>query len=680
MPILDSKTGKVKKDYTIEELVEKAREMRALDMIAITAARSGHTGGTLSIMDVAAALYLKHIRHDPAVPDWDERDRVFWSTGHKAPALYVALGAAGYYPAEQAVKLRKLWSGFEGHPNRLKLAGVEASSGSLGQGLGLAVGSALAARLDGKGYRVYCIMGDGEQQEGSVWEAVMSASHYNLDNLVGIVDRNGLQIDGKTRDVLNIEPLADKYTAFGWHVIRVDGHDMKAILKALGDAEKVKGRPTVILADTVKGKGVSYAENVAGYHGIAPKDGRTGNESLERAITDICGPGGGAFPGERVNRILGIADDYQREITRKVDAMVPKFTRNYWWNAEGDMKVKMDPTRMGFGRALEKLGEDERVVTLGADITGSIRMADFYAKFPERKRRFFSCGIAEQNMTTVAAGLAKEGKIPFIGSYGVFITGRNWDQIRTTVCYNNYNVKIADAHGGVSVGSDGATHQALEELALMYYLPNMHIEVPCDSVETEKSTFAIAKLDGPALVRFGREGTPVVSRKDSPFTFGVANVTRYRGRRPDFIDAFETVLGDAYRNEKEDLCIVAIGAMVAEAMRAACILKEEYGLETRVINPHTVKPLDTRTILQAAEEIGRIVTVEEHQTGGFGNVVAGVIGRGKKPGSALIMDMVGVDDRFGDSGEPWELTKVFGLSAESIAERCRKLMGSGGAT
>ncbi|MCX7029356.1 MAG: transketolase [Spirochaetes bacterium] len=678
MPILDAKTGKVKKDYTVEELIEKAKEMRALDMIAVTASKSGHTGGTLSIVDVATALYLKHLRHDPATPDWDERDRVFWSTGHKAPVLYVALGMAGYFPAEETVKLRKLWSGFEGHPNRLKLPGIEASSGSLGQGLGLAVGSALRAKLDGKGYRVYCIMGDGEQQEGSVWEAIMSASHYNLDNLVGIVDKNGLQIDGKTRDVLNIEPLADKYTAFGWQVIRVDGHDMKAILKALGDAEKVKGKPTVILADTVKGKGVSYAENVVGYHGIAPKDGRCGNESLDRAITDIYGAGGGAFPKEKVNRILSIADNYQKEVTQKVDAMVPKFSRNYWWNAEGDMKVKMDPTRMGFGRALEKLGEDERVVTLGADITGSIRMADFYAKFPERKRRFFSCGIAEQNMTTVAAGLAKEGKIPFIGSYGVFITGRNWDQIRTTVCYNNYNVKIADAHGGVSVGPDGATHQALEELALMYYLPNMRIEVPCDSVETEKSTFAIAKLDGPALVRFGREGTSVVTRESSPFTFGVANVIRYRGRRQDFIDAFETVLGDAYRNEKEDLCIVAIGAMVPEAMRAACILKEEYGLETRVINPHTVKPLDTRTILQAAEDIGRIVTVEEHQTGGFGNVVAGVIGRGKKPGSAFIMDMIGVDDRFGDSGEPWELTKVFGLSAESIAERCRKLMSSGG--
>jgi len=676
MPILDAKTGKVRKDYSLEELVEKAKEMRALNMIAITAARSGHTGGTLSSADIATALYLKHLRHDPADPGWDDRDRVFWSTGHKAPVIYVALGMAGYFPAEETVKLRKLWSGFEGHPNRMNLPGLEASSGSLGQGLGLSVGVALRGRLDGKGYRVYCIMGDGEQQEGSIWEAAMSAGHYKLDNLVGIVDNNGLQIDGATRDVMDIEPLEDKYASFGWQVVRIDGHDMKAILEALQQAEGVKGKPTVIIADTVKGKGVSYAENVVGYHGVSPKDGRSGNESLDRAIADIYGEGGGPFNRQKVDRILSMADKYQKEIDRKVDSLLPKLPRSYWWNAESDMKVKMDPTRMGFGRAMEKLGDDERVIALGADITGSIRMADFYAKYPERKRRFFSCGIAEQNMTTVAAGLAKEGKIPFIGSYGVFITGRNWDQIRTTVCYNNYNVKIADAHGGISVGADGATHQALEDLALMYYLPNMHIEVPCDSVETEKSTLAIAKLDGPAVVRFGREGTPIVTGEKTPFEFGVANVIRYRGRKGSFADAFEIVLGSAYENEKEDLCIVAVGAMVPEAMRAAYILKEEQGLETRVINPHTFKPMDGTTILKAAEEIGRIVTVEEHQTGGFGNVVAGVIARGKKFASPVAMDMIGVDDRFGESGEPWELTKAFGLSAESIAERCRKLLGA----
>jgi len=197
MPIIDSRTLKIVKDYSLEELQQKAKEMRAYNMISLCAAKSGHTGGTLSVMDVTATLYLKVIRHDPANPDWDDRDRVFWSVGHKAPALYVALGMAGYFPIENTVKLRKLWSGFEGHPNKFKLPGLELSSGSLGQGLGVAVGSALRGKLDKKEYRVFCIMGDGEQQEGSIWESVMSAGHYKLDNLVGIIDMNGLQIKSK---------------------------------------------------------------------------------------------------------------------------------------------------------------------------------------------------------------------------------------------------------------------------------------------------------------------------------------------------------------------------------------------------------------------------------------------------------------------------------------------------
>jgi len=201
MPILNSKTGKTKKDYSVEELIQKAKEMRTYSIIAIAAAGSGHTGGTLSIMDITAALYLKYIKHDPVNPNWEDRDRVIWSVGHKAPAIYIALAEAGYFPIEDTVKLRKLWSGFEGHPNRFKLPGLELSSGSLGQGLGVAIGCALNAKLEKKDYRTFCILGDGELDEGSVWEAIMCASHYQLDNLVAIVDRNRLQIDGPTKKI-----------------------------------------------------------------------------------------------------------------------------------------------------------------------------------------------------------------------------------------------------------------------------------------------------------------------------------------------------------------------------------------------------------------------------------------------------------------------------------------------
>ena len=673
MPLVDSKTNIILRDYSIEELVEKAKEMRVYNMVSLCASGSGHTGGTLSIMDIAAVLYLKVIRHDPANPEWDDRDRIFWSVGHKAPALYVALGMAGYFPVEETVKLRKLWSGFEGHPNQFKLPGVELSSGSLGQGLGVAIGSALRAKLDKKNYRVFCIMGDGEQQEGSIWEGVMSAGHYQLDNLVGIIDLNGLQIDGKTEIVMNVEPLEDKYRAFGWEVIHTDGNDIEKLIEAFTLAEKVKNKPVVILARTIKGKGVSFAENVAGYHGIVPKDGRCGKESLEQAVFDIYKGSKSIFTPEKLDSLLKISTDYQEEADQKLREIMPVFKQNYWWNENEIMKVTMEPTRFGFGKALGKIGEDESIVAFGADITASIKMDDFYRDHPERKSRFFSMGIAEQNMTVVAAGFAKEGKKSFIGSYGVFVSGRNWDQIRTTCCYNNFNVKIAGAHGGISVGADGATHQALEEIPLMYYLPNMNLEVPCDSIETGKSTFAITQVDGPAYIRYGREATPVITRPDTTFEFGVANIIRFRKVEQNFIDAFEIFLSNKYKSENEDICIIACGPMVAEAMRAAWILKQEYDIETRVVNIHTIKPIDKHCLLRAADEIGRILTVEEQQVGGFGNIVAGVIAQGKIFSKSFVMDMVGINDHFGESGAPWDLMKAFGLSAEQITVRAKKL-------
>ena len=465
---------------SVDELRKAAEEMRAINMIDIFAAGSGHPGGTLSIMDIAAALYLRVLNHDPTDPAWPDRDRVFWSTGHKAPALYVALGKAGYFPLEDTVLLRQLGSGFEGHPNWLELPGVEISSGSLGQGLGVAVGNALAGRLLGRPYRVYCIMGDGEQQEGSVWEAAMAAGHYKLGNLCGIIDKNDLQIDGWVRDVMNVDPLAEKYRAFNWNVLEIDGHDMDKILEAFERARAQDHLPTLIIAHTVKGKGVPFMENEAGWHGVAPN-----REQFEKAIVDLATP---SVPRARVEALLARAAEYEREVARKTRDALPAFSRDYWWNAGPAMKVDMDPTRMGFGRGLEKAGEDERVVTLHADISGSIRITDFEAKHPERKHRVFSVGIAEQNMMEVAAGLAKEGLIPVTGTYGVFASGRCWDQIRTTICYSNLNVKIAGAHGGISVGPDGATHQALEEISLMSILPNMHVLAPCDSLETERAT------------------------------------------------------------------------------------------------------------------------------------------------------------------------------------------------
>jgi transketolase len=389
-------------------------------------------------------------------------------------------------------------------------------------------------------------------------------------------------------------------------------------------------------------------------------------------MVDLATP---AVPRPRLEALLARAAEYGAQVAREMRDALPAYRRDCWWNAGPTMKVDMDPTRMGFGRGLEKAGADERVVTLHADISGSIRITDFEAKHPERKHRVFSVGIAEQNMMEVAAGLAKEGLIPVTGTYGVFASGRCWDQIRTTICYSNLNVKIAGAHGGISVGADGATHQALEEFSLMCILPNMHVLAPCDSLETERGTlFSLLDLTGPAYIRFAREATPVVTTPATPFRYGVANIIRYRGEKPRFLDAFETFLSTDYAGENEEASIIACGPMVPEAMRAAWLLKEEYGLETRVVNMHTVKPLDAQALAQAAAQTPLILTAEEHQVGGFGNIVAGAILQHRKNYKRpLLLDMVGVNDRFGLSGKPWELMQEFGLCAEHIAARVLQL-------
>ena len=667
MALLDSATGKLIRDYSIDDLIEAAKQMRGYDLVALCAAGSGHAGGTLSIMDVAAALYLKIANHDPRNPQWQERDRIIWSGGHKAPSLYLGLAFAGFCKLQDVVLLRKLGSPFQGHPHWLKLPGVEVSTGSLGQGLSIAVGVALAGKLDNKNYRTFCIMGDGEQQEGEVWEAAMEAAHYKLKNLVGIVDLNRLQIDGPVSDVMNIDPIEDKYKSFGWDVVRIDGHDMAQILDALSENRARSSKPLLVVAETVKGKGVSFMENVAGWHGKAPN-----HEEMIQGLRDL-----GLLDRIPYAGLLEHAERYEREATRQLNEKVPHFRRDYWWNHSINMSAKMEPTRAGFGRALAQNGDDERVVCLGLDISGSITISEFYAGKPERKKRWISMGIAEQSATAAAAGLAKEGKLPVFGTYATFAAARNLDQIRTSICYGNFNVLIAGAHGGVSVGPDGATHQALEDLFAVCGLPNMSVVVPCDSIETRKATtHLLLEHQGPKYLRFAREATPVVTKETTPFVFGQANIIRLRRTANEFAEAFETQLSCSYHNESEDLTIIACGPMVPEAMRAAFILHQEFGWETRIINMHTLKPIDEDAVIRAAKETGMIITAEEHQIGALAWRVSGIIT--SSPGlygMPVITGAVGVQDRFGESGAPWDLIKEFGLSAEHIAQKAVELAG-----
>ncbi|KNZ70130.1 transketolase [Thermincola ferriacetica] len=268
----------------LQELARKANTIRQHIIRMVGEAKSGHPGGSLSAADIVTTLYFHEMRIRPEEPQWPDRDRFVLSKGHAAPVLYAALAEKGFFPVDELHTLRKINSRLQGHPSMKHLSGVEMSTGSLGQGLSTAVGMALAGKIDRKDFRVYALLGDGEIQEGQIWEAAMAAAHYKLDNLVGILDHNGLQIDGPTCEVMSPEPVADKWQAFGWHVVVIDGHDFKQIISALQEARRVKGKPAMIIANTVKGKGISFMENEVGWHGSAPDA-----EQVQQALAELQG-------------------------------------------------------------------------------------------------------------------------------------------------------------------------------------------------------------------------------------------------------------------------------------------------------------------------------------------------------------------------------------------------------
>jgi transketolase len=269
-------------NLSIEELKEMAKKLRRHVITMTATAGSGHPGGSLSAADIITALYFKAMRHNPKNQQWPDRDRFIMSKGHAAPILYAALAESGYFPVEELATLRKLDSRLQGHTDRNLTPGVEMSAGSLGMGLSFGIGVALAARLDHHDYRTYVLLSDGECDEGQTWEAALSAAHFKLDNLTVIVDRNRIQLTGWTRDIMNLEPLSQKWQAFGWHTIDIDGHDFNQILAAFQEAEKIKNKPPVIIARTIKGKGVSFMENNAKFHGKAPTP-----EEAEKALKEL---------------------------------------------------------------------------------------------------------------------------------------------------------------------------------------------------------------------------------------------------------------------------------------------------------------------------------------------------------------------------------------------------------
>lgn len=632
----------MEKTENIRDLEKILRELRVVAIVMNKLANSGHIGGSLSWLHILVALLFSKMKYDPANPKWPERDRLILSKGHGCLALYAALAKLGYFSIDELWKLRReLGALLQGHPYS-KIPGIEVTTGSLGQGLSYACTIALSQRLKMVEPLpwIYVILGDGEMQEGQVWEATMFAAHNKIGNLIAILDCNGWQIDGKTEEIMNLNPVAEKWRAFGWQALKIRGHDFNEILKALENAQGncFEDKPKIIIAETIKGYGAKVIEkNPLKFHGEALND----KEFLE-VMNELLTP-------EQIEKLKGTELGRQTltyiELIKKEISKKPADEKKISPPKEKPEEfLKNQATRVGFGYALGELGKaNPRVLGLTADLAKSVGMGDFAKEFPNQ---FVDYGVAEANMVSGAGGFAKEGFIPFAGTFAVFMTGRGLDQIRI-ICYSGDNVKFASSHGGITVGEDGATHQCNEDIAHMRVIPNMTVIVPADAYEARQATLAIAKLNGPVYLRLGRGGTPSVTSIDDEFEIGKAKLMR----------------------EGNDVTIIACGIMVAKALEAAKILANnaEKSISARVLNMHTIKPIDKEAILNAAVETKAIITAEEHSIiGGLGSAIAEIVTMHME--RPVPIRMVGIKDTFAESGKADDLLEKYGLTKDKIVE------------
>jgi transketolase len=528
------------------------------------------------------------------------------------------------------VQLRRLESDLEGHPTP-RLPFVDVATGSLGQGLAAGVGTALNARRTGSAYRTYVLMGDGEMAEGSVWEAADAARHHELSNLCAVGDINGLGQSRETALGHDLAAHAARWEAFGWRAIKVDGHDLASLLEAFESARQTTDRPTIVLARTVKGKGVSLMEGKGGWHGRAlkPQEATAAIGELEKQFTDEGGGRDGGAPEIQMPPRTGAP----AELARRADPPPPAYKM-------GDEVA----TREAFGTALVKLGElDPRVVALDADVGNSTFSEKFEKVFPQR---FYQVFIAEQAMLGAAMGLASMGAIPFPSTFAAFL-GRAYDFIRMTAI-SNLDVKMAGSHAGVSIGEDGPSQMGLEDIAIMRAQPGIAVLYPCDAVSTERLVVEMAYHRGPAYLRTSRPKTPVIYGPDERFPIGGSKVLRQSG---------------------EDVAtVVTAGVTVFEALKAYEELRSA-GVLIRVIDLYSLQPVDEETLRRAAAATsGRLITVEDHYpAGGIGDAVAAAT-----VGVAVVrkLAVTGVPR----SGKPEELLARFGLSASDVARAVREAM------
>ncbi|KAM9785411.1 transketolase-like protein 2 [Neosynchiropus ocellatus] len=614
-------------EKTLQGLKDVANKLRISSIKATCASNSGHPTSCCSAAELMSVLFFHTMRYKAADPRNQCNDRFVLSKGHAAPVLYAAWAEAGFVKESDLLNLRKIDSDLEGHPTP-KLEFVDVATGSLGQGLGAACGMAYTGKnFDKASYRVYCMLGDGECSEGSVWEAMAFASHYQLDNLVAIMDVNRLGQSEAAPLKHDMETYRKRCEAFGWNTYVVDGHDVEELCKAFWQAQQVKGKPTCIVAKTFKGKGLKNIEDLDNWHGKP-------------------------IPKDRVDDLL---HDLQSLIQVPNKALCPKVPEEDLKPADlSPIRLPAPPaykkgdkmaTRRAYGVALAKLGQaSQRVVALDGDTKNSTFSETFKKAFPDR---YIECFIAEQNMVGVAIGCAtRDRTVAFASTFAAFLS-RAYDQIRMGAISQS-NVNLVGSHCGVSIGEDGPSQMALEDLAMFRAIPTCTVFYPSDAVSTERAAELAANTKGICFIRTSRPDTAVIYSPEEKFEIGVAKVVR--------------------QSDSDQVTVVGAGVTLHEALAAADILAKE-GKNIRVIDPFTIKPLDAATILASARATGgHIITVEDHyKEGGLGEAVLSAVGL--EPQIMVTRLAVSGVPR---SGKPQELLDIFGISAKHIATAVRK--------
>ncbi|MFD4412327.1 transketolase [Streptomyces sp. NPDC058476] len=605
------------------QLIDLAQQLRVDSVRASAAAGSGHPTSSMSAADLMAVLFAHHLRYDFDRPQHPGNDRFVLSKGHASPLLYAAYKAAGAISEAELLTFRKLGSRLEGHPTPQRLPWVETATGSLGQGLPVGVGIALAGkRLDRTGYRVWVVCGDSELAEGSIWEAAEHAGFEHLDNLTVIVDVNRLGQRGPTRHGHDLDAYARRFQAFGWHTVEIDGHDVEAIDRAYAEAESTGGQPTAIIARTLKGKGVAAVEDREGLHGKPLPD-------ADEAIAEL----GGVH-----DRRVAVQPPPAARILHAVQsghADLPRYETG-----------EKAATRDAFGQALAALGTARGdVVALDGEVGDSTR-TEFFAK--EHPERFFECYIAEQQLVASAVGMAARGWVPYASTFAAFFA-RAYDFVRMAAISGS-GINLVGSHAGVSIGQDGPSQMGLEDLAMFRSVHGSTVLYPCDANQTAKLVCEMAGLDGIRYLRTSRGDTPVIYGPNEEFPVGGSKVLRASG-------------GDR-------LTLVAAGVTVHEALAAAEALDRD-GIQARVIDLYSVKPVDRRTLREAAEDTGCLLTVEDHhEEGGIGDAVLDAFLDGR-PVPRLVRLAVRT---MPGSATPAEQLHAAGIDAESIAAAARLLV------